>query len=156
MGSHCWCCQLSSALDSVHTESELEWQLCSTFEAPSFECYLFQSVYESTLWCFPSPSGYLSTASVVGDTKVSFRNYSLVLLKICWSICFLLPVGSWPTLRPVTHDATMVENIFSRYQIRHQSWISLKMELEEADAFIFLFSRLRKRRKNGDFGYTQS
>jgi hypothetical protein len=34
--------------------------------------------------------------------------------------------------------------------------VSLKMVLEEGGALIFLFSRLRKRRKNGDFGYTQS
>jgi hypothetical protein len=58
-------------------------------------------------------------------------------------------------LRPLTHDATTnfggafpgSENIYSRHQIRHQSWISLKMELEETGALIFLFSRLRKRRK---------
>jgi hypothetical protein len=29
------------------------------------------------------------------------------------------------------------DNIFSSHQIRHQSWVSLKMELEEAGALIF-------------------
>jgi hypothetical protein len=44
------------------------------------------------------------------------------------------------------------DSIFSSHHIRHQSWVSLKMELEKEGAFFFFwFSRLRKRRKKRRF-----